>query len=665
MIYDWSPAFVAFMPRLFAFVLVGVASHPARAQSLNRPTEATIVYDSRMREFRCWSEGPLTKERRETAANCSVESGWHPITAALYFTRGELVSVLVVHGVVNDLFSVDLTVDALTAPTTPVSGSIADLPKLQAIPPLATIFAGVKATTVAGCAPQDPMLVLGLVPAATKQDFKTALDAIVTPFSTTEVTNLLATDLDGAVNLLAGATTYTAIADQIRTRIHEIATPTTFEDWIIRSKSLSIQIDQAASLRTRIVAGGLPSAIKTINDATLASAVSNVDCARKIDPQKLQTLTSLLAEAFANHAHALVDSTTVDGNGRFIAPPPNAGMQKLLDAIGKAHDHTTGVKELPTLKANLHALVDNVPVIKDALDRSGRLARRFGSLTAGQNLVTQLGGALAPLVDTLIARATSIDSVGRTLSLPSGYDILPLGQWFANQILTVTIKQGTRLQQFDIGAVSDATRLVIGGDQPSAKTTSTTVVDLAAARTLKFPIYDTYHVKLGLGFAYSTVRDDRFQVDSVKTGTGDAAVTRQFIDQTRARARTLLATATVMVFPFARDEFPWRPRYSGEKEGCFYKDLALTLGVGLTSPIRDYFVGGTWMRPTSPIGVQAAWHIGVRDYPPIGVQVGTPLDQTTRVFTMHQKALNGFSAGLVFSTDFFTKTVGTIFKAGT
>jgi hypothetical protein len=651
----------------FALLLVTASSLPGQRVSLDRANSATLVFDARSREFRCWSEGSL-----ERGAPCHTGADWHPMTAALHFTRGEMLTVLVTSGVVQDIFSVEVKADDLAAPTTPVSGALAELPKLQAIPALETIFAGVNASLVttkaaslvAGCQARDPLGLLGLAPTATKEDFKAALDNwILNPLGATEVTNLLALDLANPITTIQQAGPYTQIAESIVSEVHKIALPLTIEDWVAASKSLSVQVDRATALRTRIASAGVPVAVKAINDALLAERTTNVECATSISAQSLNSLLTQLTKAFGDKAHAAIDAITVSGS-HFVVPPAHKEMQPLLENIESALKPTNPSNDqLKALKTNLALLADNLSAIKLASTRRAALETLVKATLPGADLLLQcMRQSLAPLTDTLTTRAASIDSVGNVMPLPRGYDRLPLGQWFANKTLTITIKQGARLRQFDVGAVSDATRIVVGGDQPATKATSPAVADLAPTRTLTVPVYDTYHVKMGLGFAYSTVRDDRYQVSQLTTGKGDAAVTQQFIDQTRSRPSTLLPTVTVTVFPFARQDFPWRARYDGESD-AWYKDVGATIGFGLNTPVRDFLLGGTWMRQTSPVGVQFAWHIAIRDRPPEGVELSKPLPDTTRIFTLRQTTTKGFSGGLVFTTDFFTKIFASIFKA--
>jgi len=258
------------------------------------------------------------------------------------------------------------------------------------------------------------------------------------------------------------------------------------------------------------------------------------------------------------------------------------------------------------------------------------------------------------------------------LPLESELQVLPVGKWFSSKTITVSLKQGQRVALFDLGGVSDSTRAsVTGGDNPGAKATQATAADLAVVRTLQFSVYNLYHFQLGLGFVYSTAEDKRFQVDTVTTGSGASATTQKFIDQTRSRSYNLLGTVNVIIFPWARHAFPWRPRYLAtstsvpglmqtEKKPRFYQNFGPMFGFSITSPNRDFLLGGVWFPRPSPVGLQFGWHIALRDYPPDGTDITQPL--TGRVVTLQQKRIDGFAVGLVFTTDFFGKVFAPIFK---
>jgi hypothetical protein len=105
-----------------------VPRHAATGGHINRST-GTLVYDARLREFRCWSEGSLLPEAHQQV--CQTAFGWHPVNANLYFTNGQAVNVLIMNGVAEDTFSLDVTADDLAEPTVPISRTLSELPKFR------------------------------------------------------------------------------------------------------------------------------------------------------------------------------------------------------------------------------------------------------------------------------------------------------------------------------------------------------------------------------------------------------------------------------------------------------------------------------------------------------------------------------------------------------
>jgi hypothetical protein len=72
-------------------------------ESNSRESIATLVYDAKLREFRCWSEGALKVDFRATL--CKSDDGWHPLNANLYFVRSQSITLVVTDAVAEDIFS--------------------------------------------------------------------------------------------------------------------------------------------------------------------------------------------------------------------------------------------------------------------------------------------------------------------------------------------------------------------------------------------------------------------------------------------------------------------------------------------------------------------------------------------------------------------------------
>ena len=147
---------------------------------------------------------------------------------------------------------------------------------------------------------------------------------------------------------------------------------------------------------------------------------------------------------------------------------------------------------------------------------------------------------------------------------------------------------------------------------------------------------------------------------SVTTGSGATASTQKFVEQTRARDYNLLATADVMVFPVARHRFPFRPRYPDEKRPHLYQDFGALLGFSVTSPNRDFLIGGVFFPRQSAIGIKFGWHLTLRDYPPDNLSASQPITDSVNVPSQELKG--GLFVGLSFTTDFFGRVFAPIFK---
>jgi hypothetical protein len=653
------------MHRSLCSLLLCSATATGLAQSPSRPADgpkhATIVYDAVLREFRCWTDGAI--DARARGGVCDPGARWHPMSASLFFVRGQSVNVLVVNGVAQDVFSLEVKADDLAEPTTPVSGTFVDVPKLQEIPAAAGVFAGVGAAFVGGAATVKPSTrIYALLPTASPADFKAALRTLVLdPLAAKEISDLLAVDVNAAITTAGTGAAFADAANALLDEVKRVTVPATMPEWATTTKSFARTVDRATGLRTRIVAAGLPAAGKTLNDAGNALRSGPVRRALDIDPNDLRTLTADLTNAFAVQPYAKIASIGVSSN-RFHSGDAllDALLKKVNDAIGTV-PRTAALRT--QLKANLTTLADSLPSIQVASRRRTDLATLEGNVN-GATAITSLRDVLFTMTDTLTAIASRLNEAGKRLPLEAPYDVLPVGQWYATKTVTITLKQGQRLPMFDVGGVSDASRVgLTTGEVPAAKATSVAAGDLAAQRTLTVPVYNLYHVKLGVGFAYSTIRDERFDVTTATTGSGDAAVTQQFIDQTRARDYNLVPTANVTIFPWARHEFPSRARYEGERLPSWYHDVGAMIGLGLKNPGRDFLFGITWLPRNAPIGAQLAYHLGIRDYPPAGVAAGQPV--TDRLIVLRQRALHGVSGGAVLTTDFFGKVFSSILKAAT
>jgi hypothetical protein len=117
----------------------------------------------------------------------------------------------------------------------------------------------------------------------------------------------------------------------------------------------------------------------------------------------------------------------------------------------------------------------------------------------------------------------------------------------------------------------------------------------------------------------------------------------------------------LLIYPWAQDFFPFKPRFPGERRPSFLRtDLAALIGISMTSPSRDFVFGGAWFPGQKAVGIQGGLHIALRDYPPDNVPLDTPLTQS--VIVLKQKVKPGAFIGVSLSSQLFKDIFGYIFK---
>jgi hypothetical protein len=188
-----------------------------------------------------------------------------------------------------------------------------------------------------------------------------------------------------------------------------------------------------------------------------------------------------------------------------------------------------------------------------------------------------------------------------------------------------------------------------------------------------FFVHERYHFRLGAGFVYAFSPDPRYEVfTQTPTGAGGASGTttsgasglqaQQFIAQTRDRHYNLLLTADLMIYPWHQDMNEWTPRFQGDRRPAWWKGFSGLIGFSVTSPSTDFIIGGAYFpfRNNRAIGLKFGEHLGLRDEPPAGIALNTPLTQP--VVVLRQQLVRGVFVGLVFDQQFFTTVFGSIFK---
>src|SRR5262245_309121 len=251
------------------------------AQIVPRVTEkstdsvGSIVYDTKQREFRCWSDGVLQENYRQHL--CDNRFGWHLVNSNLYFVRGQSLSLVVMNGIAEDIFTLDIKAEALAEPTAPISGTITDLPKLQPIPAVPTVLAGTNSTFVSGASPVKASTIYRLSLTADESDFNAWIQTnIVGPLNAKEVSDLLVLDLDTALAQAAASSGLITPLKSLKTDLEAIREPRNMDEWGAGVKALQLLLDREGALRLRLTINGISSAGATINSALAASRTTAV-----------------------------------------------------------------------------------------------------------------------------------------------------------------------------------------------------------------------------------------------------------------------------------------------------------------------------------------------------------------------------------------------------
>jgi len=654
--------------------LAAVASAQSRAGSLR--SEATVTYDVKLREFRCWREGRLTEAARTAAASCQGH-GWHPLTTKVYFVRGQAVNVLLVNAMAADLFAIDLTAEDLAEPAAPVLGSLASIPKMVPINPGFTVVAGNAAKFSGGELVANPADIYRKLATADVKDLSNWVkSALVAPLISDDVRRLLAIPINGATEGIKGtkeedfkngASAFGDEAQTLQNQVNEIAPPTTTRMLVDQTRALVALIEKQSALRLRLAASSVQVSAQTINDVVNSLNSPAIQEALGVDGGELAILVNHFIDAFPIERRYLrIQTIDVDkSKTQFVisnAKQP-ADALDFLRSVSAAAPQPLNADAVKRLKANLVALADIWSDVTAAKARADSLANVKAGATDSQKTIANLQKTFDKLADSTIGKAADLNEFARNLALDGDLQVLRVGQWFSSKTVTVTVKQGQRVAMFDLSGVSGSSRTpVAGGDNASDKSAAPVPAALTDVRTFQFPVYNMYRFQLGVGFLWSSARDDQFQADTVTIGAGDSATTQKFIDQTVSRSQTLLTNVALIVYPTRRHAFPWRARYAKEQKPAWYEDFGAMVGFSVTSPSKDILFGGAWFPRSSPVGLQIGWHIALRDYPPAGFDTSRPIPEDTHFVTLQQKRLNGVAAGLVFTTDFFTNVFASIFK---
>jgi hypothetical protein len=663
------PTMIRFRLVLVVILLLGALGGTTAAYA--DPSRATLVYDVKLKEFTCWREGELTATARSTP--CEGE-GWHPVTSDLYFTRGEALSILLVHASVLDIFAIEVQAEDLAEPALAVRSAMGDIPKLVPLITAPTIIPGTN-VTLSGAPPSIKASQLyRLLSTATSDDFTAWIqNQIIKPSAADDLKTLFALDPENALIALANLHPIVQDVTKLSEETDSVVVPSDSALKVINTaRALVKVIDRAVALKNQIAALGIPVAGKTVADATKLLQSPALRQALEVDTGDLATFASEFELAFAPAVrYRRIAALTLSGghlglpSGYIDAGDPQTDMEEFLGRVESDAGGTLSAQQLDQLKKNLTVLATQWSDLSMARSRLETVAGIAGKIKDHRNSadsVFALQNALNDFEGKVILKASDLNAAAQSLPLDDALTVLNVGQWFASKTVTITMKQGQRYALFDLAGTAQtaSTSAVSPASESQSKPAQTSPSAIAAVRSVTIPIYNLYRVQLGLGAAYSNADDRKFQVSTATSGSGASATTEKFVEETISRNYNALWTANLIVFPSARHAFPWRPRFNGERKPRQLTNLGVALGFSMTDPSRNFLVGGAWFPERGTVGIQVAWHIAMRDVPAADVDDASAL--TDRVTVLQRKRYNGLAIGIVVAPDFFAKLITPIFK---
>lgn len=680
---------------MLVVVILGSSESFARMGDDKPPKQSkddiTIVYNVNSKEFTCWFEGKPVS-RSQTVEVCGANT--HPFSENdLYFHRGQTIHLQLVGAHIMDLFSVELKADELVEPGVPIFGGLSQLPSVKLIEPAETFVTRPPAKFSKG-SPFSDILLYNLDKFKDNKELGSFLDAaLIGPSNNDKLLRFLSDDPDARIkfldNQLAQGGRFVKEATALQLDLANIKT-VSFNDLERYCKSppedkstrddlkkftdalrmLNRILDRQRTLKEEITTVGLSNEgkalieqVKTLTDPIILRALEIEDIHPFADAFDhsfpLQFRTALIKSIVLKDKKYLLNKVEADANGLSPEPP-------LLEQINRKISEGTaeGTKQLIS---NLLILASRWGEVKIAQDRLIELHKNKQELNdyvarVGKDALTmfEYQKVLDAISALTIQTADQANYIAQQMPLPEPYNHVVLGRWFGNKDITLTLKQGTRFQLYEIGGVGSTSRLVTTGSEIAKPTdTRTALQALAVVRQTKFSIHNLYNFQMAAGFIVSNLKDNDFKV--VEKTVMEAGVTRaeKFFVQTRDRDSHFLATIELMIYPKARDMFPWKARYEGEKPPSQLKNIGALIGFSLADPTQDFFFGVAWL-PRSGIGIKGGIHLGFEDELPKGVMVNVPLTET--VTQANEKLKHGFFIGLSLSSQIFKDVFGIILK---
>jgi hypothetical protein len=648
----------------------------------------TIVYDVHAREFTCWYEGDRF--------NAPCGSSSHHYYQGLYFFRGQTVYLQFDGARVADLFSSNVTVNDLAEPAVPIFGSLSSLPVVNTIGPASSVVLGPNVKLVGG--PNSTLAnlpaVLDLLPL---DDFKSLIQtSLLGLVGTDEALKALTFANSGAIakldvvagpvspivtqtaDLLSKATTLMGNADPALgwLRVQYCPAPltppaagttTNFSKFNQRLLELAQLIAQQNALVQEVVAVEIKSRatdlitqVTAFQDPKLGGFVSS-NAGSVADSSGLLYFQDVFRRSGYVQQPSTIQNIGIDA-ARSEYKPANSLIQAVNaahKAIGTKPDHSSRDR----LKANLGWLASQWGSIDAAITRYATIAAYADSLrnylNRADNVFT-VQTSQNNLSRSLIDAGAAANCVAQGMPLPESFDRPSLGTWYGGETIALELKQGTRLPAYDLTGIQTTSQVSVTRDPATARAVVTGPQDAttSVAKTT-FLIHNTYQLQLAAGFMWSWFHDVKFQVAQQTTTTGGVSTATNSFVQTQDRSYRFLPTVDLVFYPFARDFFPWKARYPGEKRPSFLKEIGLLAGSSISDPTKDFFFGGVWV-PRSGIGIQGGIHYGYVDHLPDGVTLNTPI--TASVTPVTQKLDHGWFVGVIMHMQVFQSVFAVIFK---
>jgi hypothetical protein len=678
-------------------VTVVVLLLAACGNSWARDKTVTIIYDVDLREFVCWYEGERIPPTKDPSTKCDPArpqnhaTNAHKYAPGLYFFRGQTVRVQLQNARLIDVFTADLQVGDLAIPSIAIFGGLTELPSLKPLGAAEKVVsaAGVTLATAAPARSPGDDLDQGL-----DQWTKDELNAYLKenlhdiaggekllaalswrPESTIgSLQSLLEKDKPLIVQALSVRTDLDQVQpllDNLRKIYCAPAAPITNTDdvqnYLSAVRLLTRAIERQQSLKDQIGITELATLSKTLTDQFTAAGDEEIRHALEYSVDSLKDFRTRFENAFPPaQRRARIRAIKLDQKKYTL----DAVAAEFLD-----HLNNQGDKD----DASLKRLQDNLNVLSDQWQKVSAEIDRLDTLRGNVDKVTRYFSAksepedkrdvwkfweLQQVLEGIGLRAISAAEAGNcvaaSMTLPEAISAPVVNQWYGSKEITLTLKRGTRVPLFDLAGVTEASRANVK-EQPAAPagTVQGSTTEPTTARQTVFSIHDLFHYQVAFGFIRSALKDVEYTLATQTVTENGTNRTVQSFQQTKDRSYRFLPTVDLLIYPFARDFFPWTARYPEERPPLWWKRFAGLAGFSLSSPTKDFFFGGAYMSNWG-LGLKSGVHLGYVDQLPANAPLNQPL--TGPIAVIRQTLDKAYFVGVTMNAQFFKDTFAVIFK---